>query len=149
VLTCSLALLASRSHRLSLSLCLSFSLVLSFSLNHCVLLAVSLTLNSLSLSLSLSFSFEWRAIELLRVDKRETQFKLRLLAVVTTVIITLAFHGDCRAHVHAAVAPAYRVTFKVHGTVLRGIPCLLLEISLVDRWLKAITSRRIERVNER
>jgi len=33
-------------------------------------------------ALSFSFSSEWRAIELLRADKRETQFKLRLLAVV-------------------------------------------------------------------
>lgn len=52
--------------------------------------------------LSFSFAFEWRAIELLRADKRETQFKLRLLAVVTTVIITLAFHGDS---MHTCMGP--------------------------------------------
>lgn len=86
--SCSRVLLESRSRRLSPWITVSLSL-------------------SLLLLLSFSFAFKWRAIELLRVDKRETQFKLRLLAVVTTVIITLAFHGDSRAHVHAAETRRY------------------------------------------
>lgn len=76
---------------------LSFSL--SLSLSPWIIAPLSLSLLPL---LSFSFAFEWRAIELLRADKRETQFKLRLLAVVTTVIITLAFHGDS---VHTCMDP--------------------------------------------
>lgn len=82
--SCSHVLLVSRSRRFSPWITMPLS-------------SVSFTV---VLSFSLSFSFEWRAIELLRADKRETQFKLRLLAVVTTVIITLAFHGDFYTHIH-------------------------------------------------
>lgn len=95
--SCSRVFLESRSHRLS------------------PWITTSLSLSLLPL-LSFSFTFEWRAIELLRADKRETQFKLRLLAVVTTVIITLAFHGDSM-HMHGANAPICRTIFEIHRTL--------------------------------
>lgn len=84
---------------------------LSSSLSPWITAPLSLSLLPL---LSFSFAFEWRAIELLRADKRETQFKLRLLAVVTTVIITLAFHGDsmhtCMGPMRQYVASASKFT---------------------------------------
>lgn len=100
--SCSRVLLESRFHRLS----------------------PWITALSLLPLLSFSFAFEWRAIELLRSDKRETQFKLRLLAVVTTVIM-LAFHGNSRAHVHTTDAPICRIMFEVHETVffIRNFYC--------------------------
>lgn len=93
--SCSRVFLESRSHRLS------------------PWITTSLSLSLLPL-LSFSFAFEWRAIELLRADKRETQFKLRLLAVVTTVIITLAFHGDSMHTCMGANAPIRCTIFEIH-----------------------------------
>lgn len=116
--SCSRVFLESRSHRLSLS----------------PWITAPLSLSLLPL-LSFSFAFEWRAIELLRADKRETQFKLRLLAVVTTVIITLAFHGDsvhtCMDPTRQYVASSLKFTER---TFLRSISPFIIRDG--DRWLK-------------